>query len=265
MIRTITGCVLGVMIIAASPARANSVFDTGGFEAYALGPVAGQSNWQNDSSASQPAPTIYEDAFTEQEYAPGKRHNKVLKIDPTGLTTGDFSGAYLPFGEDIYAAGLHQIPIEFDQFRGTLSQEVYVLEAAGSLFDSSYLADEYGLETTPNLHPTGDVSDRGIPLTAGSWQHVKLLIDMDAQQVFASVDGLPPTTNPQHFDLGVPPVKQFRGIGFRVYGTNRGTPNGPNYFDNVVVGNTAVPEPSTLALLAAALGPLGFIRRRHRV
>jgi hypothetical protein len=256
MIRTITGCVLGVAIMAALPARADSVFDTGGFEAYAIGSVAGQNNWQDDSSASQPVPSIYEDSFTI-----GTGHNKVLKVDPTGLSTADFSGAYLPFGQDIYASGMRQIPIEFDQFRGTLTQEVYVLEAAGSLFDSSYLADEYGLESQPSLHPTGDVSDRGIALTAGVWQHVKLLVDLDAQLVTASVDGIFPSINPQHFDLGIPPVKQFRGIGFRVYGTNRGTPNGPNYFDNLSVG-TPIPEPSSLALLATVLGPLVFRRRR---
>lgn len=258
MIRTITGCVLGVAIIAALPARADIVFDTGGFEAYNLGAVAGQHNWQNDSSASQPAPTIYEDAFTMQGTKP---HNKVLKVDPSSLSTNDYSGAFLPFGQNLITPGTKKLTITFDQFRGTLSQAAFILEAPGSRVNSSWLGYEYPLDVNPSFYPTGVVSDAGVPLAAGQWQTVNIMLDLDKQEVSASVDGVFPAINPQ--PIGLPALTEFSGIGFRVYGTNRGTPNGPNYVDNLVVtGTSEVPEPTSLVLMATALGPILLKRRR---
>lgn len=258
--------VTGVFALAVVPAFAGNNYNLGvDFDTFTLGSVAGQHGWQDDSSAGQPTPTIYEDAFTD---ATG--HNKVLKIDPTGLSTNNYSGAYLPFGQDLYASNVHQFTLEFDQFRGTLNQTAFILEAPGPRSASSYVGYEYGLDGW--FYPTGSVADFGVPLAAGAWQHVKLFIDMDRQDVSADVGGVFPydpldptkaSQNPQHFDLGSPPVKEFRGIGLRVYDTNRGTPNGPNYFDNLHVSTPGeVPEPSSLAFLMSAAAP--FLVKRKR-
>lgn len=255
--------VIGLLAFTVVPASAGNSLSVD-FDTFTLGSVAGQNGWQDDSSPGQPVPTIYEDAFTD---ATG--HGKVLKVDPTGLSTNNYSGAYLPFGFDLYATNQHQIQLEFDQFRGTLNQTAFVLEAPGPRSASSYVGYEYGLDGS--FYPTGSVADYGIPMAAGQWQHVKLFIDMDRQEISADIDGLPPidplnpgagSMNPQHFDLGAPPVKQFRGIGFRIYDTNRGTPNGPNYFDNVHIPTGEVPEPSSLALLATIIAPICIKRKR---
>lgn len=48
-----------------------------------------------------------------------------------------------------------------------------------------------------------------------------------------------------------------------IYGENGGSTNSQTIFDKVVVNATAVPEPSSLALLAAGLGLLAAPRRRR--
>lgn len=198
------------------------------FESYFIGPIAGQNGWIED--ANDVASVIFEDAYT---IATG--HGKVLKIDPETLDTGHYSGVYWPFP----AAATGTVVIEFDQYRGTLKQSVVTLETTGAYYDSSFATYQYGLETTPSLHPTYDVSDSSVVLTSGIWQHVKLTVDFDALTVAFLLDGVAPAVDPQTFALAGNPAA-LRGFGIRVWSTNLGAPNGPNYFDNLSI--TGMPE-----------------------
>lgn len=254
------------------------VFDVQGFEGYAGGtPPASVVGQPEKGSISNPPPVGGYPAGTPVWTNPypgspdgmivsdttGANRGKVLSLSPAGSTTADIAGAYLPFGQDLYAAGMHRINIDFDQFRGTTNQDLFVVEEP-ALRNTSWAAYEYGVGSPNYLFPTGTPSGSGqggIQLTPGKWQHVHMVVDFDANTVTAMLDGNPPIGFPGGTQTFVPNGKHFHGIGFLVVGAPGA---GVNYFDNLIVGRpTGIPEPSSLALLATALGPLALLRRRR--
>lgn len=263
MLRTAGALLFAALLLMA--ARADAVmYSTGGFENYTLGSVVGQTvsggagaapNWQRFSAAGQPDPMIVDFASTNDPALVGR--GKVLSVQPTGTTSGYYSGAFLPLG-DLVSAGSGVITITFDQYRLPMAQELYVKEN-NTTSPSGWELREYGLNE--RVYAYNDLRRApSLPLLTGVWQSVRVDLDYNTMLVSLTVDGQ--SVGPVTFRS---PQPVFRGLGISAYATSR-TPNqGPNYFDNIVISTDngeVIPEPGTLALLGMGLLPLVRLRKK---
>jgi hypothetical protein len=263
-----TGIVASLAVLAPA-ARAAEVLGVDGFEKYDLGTVVGQGilggatggpTWVGDTSnpwgsvTPQPDPDIIQDPTQSGR-------GKVMRLDPAGLSTRDWTGAFLPLG-DLVAKGHRKVSISWDQYRTTLNQTIFVSEAVDQ---SGWFAYQYPLSADKILiHPNGNLFDPGLELSAGLWQSISVSLDYDTMLLSASIaDAL----NPGGAKVAGLSFQgsTFLGADFENFATNLGAPNGPNYIDNLVVigGTTEVPEPATSVLLTAALPMLAARRRKH--
>jgi hypothetical protein len=255
------------------------------FETYDYGTVVGQSingtmgggapYWQYDSSdllpggpvADQAEPSIVDDPT-------GSGRGKVLKVDPQATSNADWTGVWLPLNDLVAFRGIRRITVQWDQYRTTLDQELFVSEHPD--FDGWY-ARHYGI-VYQSWFPSGNLLDDDIPVQAGKWQTFKTILDFGTPgagtvNVTGTIDGVPTAT------ATIPVtdiVESFRGFNLTCFATGRGYPNGPNYFDNIRITGVTItpptppppPPPTDWPDISLTIGDdvvMGYDPQRHRI
>jgi hypothetical protein len=249
--RTIVRKLIPAILLASAlipPARAaDIIFDSGGFEGYALGAVAGQDGWHNDDfDPLQP------NTFASIAAAP-LDHGQALSFQNTGATE---SSATVEFGNLV--GTYNYAVVSFDMLReGGGANNTLWWSATGSSSTGYYGLAEGG--AAPGVLPVGFFAPGpSVPVEPSQWMNVRLEYDLVNGLAAARVDG---TLIASGVNVGTSPA--FSGWNFTDQGF--GASGGERVFvDNLTVSaanGSAIPEPSTLALMALA-APFGALRRR---
>lgn len=240
---------LAVSLLPGTSARAADViFDSGGFESYAPGDVAGQHGWTNDDFDPLQPNTLATIA------AAPSGHGQALSFVNTGNTE---SSATVTFGNLVGA--YNYAVVSFDMLReGGGANNILWFSAVGSASTGYYgVADGGG---APSVLPVGYFAPgAAVPLTPSQWMNIRLEYDLVNGRASALVNGALVASG---VDVGTSPV--FSGWNFTDQNLGSG-PGGGVFVDNLMVtaaNSPAISEPSTLVLLALA-APLGALRRRR--
>ncbi|HEY3412658.1 MAG TPA: PEP-CTERM sorting domain-containing protein [Armatimonadota bacterium] len=242
-----------------APAYCAVVVDTGGFEGYALGALAGQNGWtQVNAFGSVDRPV---------DIAIGPGGSKVMAFDCTNAagepnTEGSVQTSFANLtGVDRYARVTYDLYRDGDGIYNNLwwwpvgSNNWYGLQwDNGASQPAKILPFGFGAPDTPMLQK--------------QWVNIDLTFDLVAGTEDAYING---TLLAANVNVG---TGEFAGwfLGDSCTVDPARTPNGKGqkaYVDNlrILAGNTRgdlqpVPEPSSLALLAGGLLPLLGLRRR---
>ncbi|HOJ75948.1 MAG TPA: PQQ-binding-like beta-propeller repeat protein [Phycisphaerae bacterium] len=178
-----------------------TVFDTAGFEGYALGDLPGQENpggigtatWEDNTGGisgvgmAQIVNTL-----------PG-RAGKGMKLDAAG-GCGGYQGAFARLAS---AVSGQVVIVSWDQYRGDLTDNIWISE--NSDYDGWYT---YGWDQNGRLYARGgpgpDPVDPGAAMTANVWQKVEYRFDFNAMTVTVTIDGTQTSTeslDPAHTGL----------------------------------------------------------------
>ena len=218
----------GLLVLSAS---ADTVFDTGGFEGYALGNLPGQFGWLDDTT--NPAYGLVQVVNDPT----GSGMGKVISLDPPG-TAGGWLGAARPFGPST----MSPVIIEWDQWRTDTNDNLWVADTVA--FDGWW-----AMQWDQNGQASSYLFEFGVPVGTLAWQHVIYTLDTAAGTATVEIVGTGSHSSPQ-------PDLAIDGIVFEMEPTDAGGAGGPLLIDNLIV--TQIPEPATLALL----GLLALLRRR---
>jgi MYXO-CTERM domain-containing protein len=217
----------------ACTASADTLFDVGGFEGYALGNLPGQDGWVDDTT---------DPAYGQVQVLvdpTGAGMGNVIELDPPG-TAGGWLGAARPFGP----SALPIVTIEWDQYRTGVTDNLWVADSVA--FDGWW-----AMQWDQNFQASSYFFDFGVPVSTGVWQHVIYTIDTVGGTATVEIVGVGSFSSAQ-------PDTAIDGIVFELEPSESGGADGPTYIDNLMV--TQTPEPASLALLA--LGGLALLRRR---
>lgn len=224
--------VVALAALTAATALGGSVlYDSGGFEGYALGSLPGQDGWVEDTTDPSYG-TV--DVIADPT---GAGMGQVIVLDPPG-TAGGWLGAFRAFGPSTAPI----VIIEWDQWRADTNDNFWYADSVA--FDGWW-----AMQWDQNGQASAYFFDFGVDVTPGIWQHVTYTIDTLNGTATVDIDGTSFTTNQ--------PDLSIDGIDLEVEPTEAGGAGGPVYLDNLLV--TQVPEPAALALLAVGLVAL---RRR---
>jgi hypothetical protein len=233
-----------------APARAaDIIFDSGGFEAYAPGSVAGQNGWQNDDFDPLQPNTLATVA------AAPLGHGQALAFENTGATE---SSETVTFG-NLVGAYSYAV-VSFDVLReGAGANNTLWFSSSGSASTGYYGLAQGG--AAPGVLPVGFfATGAAVPVAPSQWMNVRLEYDLVNGLASGTVDGALVASN---VNVGTSPV--FSGWNFTDQAL--GASGGERVFvDNLTVtagSGSAIPEPSTFALLVLA-APLVALRRRRK-
>ncbi|UCG17575.1 MAG: hypothetical protein JSV19_05995 [Phycisphaerales bacterium] len=209
-----------------------TAFDVGGFEAYSLGPIVGQSNpaglgtvaatWQlvlrNGASSSN---------IIDSTTIPvlGTGHGKVLAIDAAGGCgfSGSFESIQAVFDHILNQEGIANsngtIVLQWDQYRPDLGDDVGYsdYEAPTGYWDDSWWAAQPESVGTATAKKDGV---ENVPIAAGQWQTLTYTFDLTAKTITVSngVDTSAPATLVYHLPDGTSDAV-FAGFQMEISGT----------------------------------------------
>lgn len=224
-----------ILLATLTSAQAADLYNSGGFEGYAVGDLPGQDGWVEDTTdpAAYGMVQVVSDPL-------GPNTGKMIMLDPPG-TAGGWLGAFRPVGP----ATLPIVTIEWDQYRTGLTDNLWYADVME--FDGWW-----AMQWDANSQASSYFFEFGVPLTANTWQHVKYTLDYTNQTATVEIAGVGSKSSAM-------PNVPVRGIAFELEPTESGGADGPTYIDNLLI--TQTPEPATLALLS--LVGLAATRRRR--
>lgn len=216
----VAAAVLSCTLVATT--HASDIYTTN-FDTYNLGVVAGQDGWADTSNAGLPMPDIISDPT-------GGGHGKVLRLESNNANETTWSGCYRAVA-DLPTAGYPVFTVSWDQFRPSLGDNLWLMSSG----------DWWGIEWDQSaaFMPQQFSSDGEMPLSAGTWQTVRMDFDFTNKTLEAYLDGVSSGKHP--FSS---PYQHWRGLDFQLMGTAAsGGYNGPNYIDNIRISAPACSAP----------------------
>ena len=224
-----------VLCVALGSAASAVVFDSSGFEGYAIGDLPGQFGWVEDTSGGYSAVQVVADPT-------GSSMGNVIVLDPPG-TAGGWQGVANAFGPT--TAPL--VVVEWDQWRADTGDNLWYA-------DDPDFSRFWAMQWDQNDSAFARQFNASVPLTSAAWQHITYTLDFAAGTATVDVDGSFNT------DAAMPPGDgPVRGWAWELEPTEAQGEGGPTYIDNFVVNQ--IPEPATLTLLGLGLG---WLARRRR-
>jgi hypothetical protein len=238
--------VLAGVLLLASPLSADIIYDSNGFEdpPFVVGPLNGQDGWYAEGGGGGYEPVV----VTHPDH--------VLGLQAIRLEVPDQEGAYsymeMAF-PDILAQGYDYVTVSFNIYR---QSDEWISNLWWWWFDDG--TPTYGLQwdqgtpETSYAYPFGWDGD-GWPVALGCYLTLEMVWDFDSGVATGYFCGNLVTT------VDISGIETLTGWAIQL-GHDEGTGSGPDvaWIDNFFI--TAVPEPSTLALLSLAL--VGLLRRR---
>jgi hypothetical protein len=252
-----------LMIVAALaaltlPARAVTLIDTGGFEGFAAGDIAGQNGWQVSGYHMGGGQAINPAMVTTMA-----GHGNVVEFSNTGdtqtpieLNFADISGTYR------YAQA------SFDVYRdGSGLYNNLVFWPNGANPWGGWFWDNAANAPVGKIMPFG-FGNGTVDQTPNAWTNIKVLFDITNGKGTGWVNGVL-VDNDINIGTGAFTGWYFSDNNTVDQGRTPGAVGQKAYVDNLLLtaGNRLgeleqVPEPSSLALLAGGLLPLLGLRRR---
>lgn len=242
---SITAFVVGTLAFA--PAAGAAVIFNETFEAYTLGNVHAQGDWEDfGGAATADVTNVIANGGTQSLAfqnlaAPGNGYGSDATLDLAApITSGQLQLTF-----DIFqpAAFTGKAFLYFS--RGPTNNP-------GSVFQQGVQFIGDGTAGTFLEHESGTTT-----LLTEQWVPVAINIDLDANTAVAKYGATTVYSGPWVVDAGLP--SQYQGIDIWADG-GTGTSAGTFYIDNLRL--ESIPEPGTCAVLGLALGTLALRRRR---
>ncbi|HEY3412659.1 MAG TPA: PEP-CTERM sorting domain-containing protein [Armatimonadota bacterium] len=246
-------------LLAIGSAHAVVIYDTGGFEGYAIGDIVGQDGWQNAGSIGLPASWTYNPA----KIVAGPAGGKVLQFDNIDKT---YSSIDRPFQNLVGTYKYGQATFDFMRDDAAIYNNCDWWPSGANPWGG--LAWDHAAVPPALIQPHGGGNGE-TPQLPNTWYHIVILHDLINGKGSAWVNGALVCDNAS-IGMG----NQYNGWYFDDWNTvdqarTPGAKGRKGFVDNLSVsaGNTLsdlqpVPEPSSLALLAGGLLPLLGLRRR---
>jgi MYXO-CTERM domain-containing protein len=253
---------IGLAAVLALPSRAVTIYDTGGFEGYNTGAIAGQQGWVDTSVPGLNTTTRPVNQATIDVAPGGSKAVLFNDIQPsqTAIEThfANLTGTYK------FARATFDLLREDAAIYNNLD---WWPTGANPWYGTAWDA---AANPPGKIIPFGDSAFGSVDQTPGVWQHVDLLFDLENGLGSGWVNGVQVTNNANigkgefngwYFD-DWQTVDQGRtpgAVGRRGWVDNLSIYAGANALEASAEGS-AIPEPASLALLGAGLLPL--LRRR---
>ena len=245
-------CIAGV----AALASADIYYDTGGFEGYTFGPIAGQGVTPN-------VPLGWEDLSTPNadlavvSGSPGSSH-KAMRLQVPNLQN-EKSAAQVVFAQNLRNVASN-VTIDFDVYRQSDAW------SSNLWFWPNGSNPAYGLQWdggngVSQTLPLG-FSGASTPTVMDAWASMKLVFDFSGANPTATGYYNGNLVTSLTYNDPQAPFSEFLGWTFSLQHDEGATGSDTEtlWIDNFKVSMTPVPEPAALALLA--LGLAGLLRRR---
>lgn len=241
-----TVCLMTLALVSVSGAAV--VFDSGGFEGYALGALNGQNGWAGSAAGTGVEPTV----VTSPHPTLG---NKAVKLAVCDLQ-GDASEMDMDIADPL-AAGYKIVTVSYDIYRTGVVQNMWWW-----WYDAG--EPTYGLQwdLTGDTYPNGWSTDAGYATTVlGSYATLTMQWNFNEMKAYSWYNGAV-------VDNGIPISGISSLTGWTIMlGHDSATGTGADcvYIDNFsITADGMVPEPGSVLALASGLIGLGGMAIRRR-
>jgi hypothetical protein len=229
-----------LLAFGATSAQGAVLFSTG-FETESLGNLPGQDGWS--VSIGTAAGFQVQSSFVNTG-------TQALQLNPAGQTNG------VAIRRSVPGSGQTQVYLSSDFFvalNGNPTQfRMFLHDNSGNPF-AQYVIQDNGLT---GLFDNQGTTISGPQLSLGTWNNIRLQVDFSARTVDGYLNGVGIGTLPLLPNVGT----SVGRVGFLMFPGTTGTRLA--FADNVEFGS--IPEPSSMALVAAGLAAVGLRLRRKR-